>query len=122
LDRRLGAAAADHPRQPGVAHQPRDALATDTDLVVEAQLGVHARRAVRAAAVAMDRLDQPQQLGVLARAARRRALLPGMKARARDLEHVAQQRDRVTGLLRRDEPEDHRRLSLSLAKKAAAEV
>ena len=45
---------------------------------------------------------------------------PGVKARAADVEHAAHRLDRVLGLLRRDEPEDHHRVSLSLAKKAAA--
>ena len=45
----------------------------------------------------------------------------GAAARTRHAEHAAHHLDRVLGLLRRDEPEDHRRVSLScLAKKAAA--
>ena len=45
-DRRLAASALDLPGQAGAAHQPLDALATDTDAVLEAQLGVHARRPI----------------------------------------------------------------------------
>ena len=45
---------------------------------------------------------------------------PRVIARTRHAEHAAHGLDRVLGLLRRDEPEDHRRVSLSLAKKAAA--
>jgi hypothetical protein len=43
----------------------------------------------------------------------------GIKPGPANAEHAAQQRDRVLGLLRRDEPENHRPVSLSLAKKAA---
>src|SRR5215204_4792678 len=64
-----------------------------------------------------DALGQPR---VLERPRRSRPALPGVKARAADAQHAAHRLDRVLGLLRRDEPEDHRRLSLSLAKKAAA--
>jgi hypothetical protein len=45
-DRGLAAPAADLPGQAGAAHQPLDALATDTDAILQAQLGVHARRPV----------------------------------------------------------------------------
>src|SRR5581483_4984989 len=51
---------------------------------------------------------------------RRRSTLPGVEAGAGDAEHPAEQRDRVVGLLRRDEPEAAHRVSLSRAKKAAA--
>src|SRR3954468_24823059 len=43
-----------------------------------------------------------------------------MKSGPADTEHAAHELDRVLGLLRRDEPEDPHRVSLSLAKKAAA--
>ena len=43
-----------------------------------------------------------------------------MKPGPADAQHPAHDRDRVLGLLRRDEPEDPHRVSLSLAKKAAA--
>ena len=67
----------------------------------------------------ISRMRSSQAL-VLARARRRLAGLPRVIARAADAEHAAHRLDRVLGLLRRDEPEDHRRVSLSLAKKAAA--
>jgi hypothetical protein len=43
-----------------------------------------------------------------------------MKTRPGDAEQPAEERDRVVGLLHRDEPEAAHRVSLSLAKKAAA--
>ena len=104
----------------GLAHEPLDALAADPDAVGHAQLGVDARRSVDAPVRAVDLADALGQPRVLARAGRRRPALPGVKARAADAEHAAHRLDRVLGLLRRDEPEDHRRVSLSLAKKAAA--
>src|SRR3954469_24475180 len=60
----------------------------------------------------VDLPDPRQQPLVVELAGRRRAALPGVKARARHPEHAAHRLDRVLGLLRRDGPEDHRRVSL----------
>src|SRR3954451_7658700 len=99
---------------------PLDALAPDTDSVGQPQLCVDARRAIQVAVVVVDLADALKQPLVLALAPRRRAVLPRVKARAADAQHAAHRLDRVLGPLRRDEPEDHRRVSLSFAKKAAA--
>src|SRR3954470_13376358 len=73
------------------------------------------RRAVDLAVLFVDRADALKQPLVLDPPGRRPAALPGMKARPRDPEHAAHRLDRVLGLLRRDEPEDHRRVSLSFS-------
>ncbi len=68
----------------------------------------------------MDRADPLDQPGVGELAVRRRPALPGVEPGAGDAEHPTEQRDRVVGLLRRDEPEHAHRVSLSRAKRAAA--
>src|SRR5690349_19765747 len=64
-DRGLAAAAAHQPRQASLAHQACDALAAHADTAV-AQLGVHPRLPVAAAALAVNLLDQRAQLMVAA--------------------------------------------------------
>src|SRR5271168_4789079 len=102
--------------QPRRSHQARHTLARDP-LPALAQLRMHPRTAVAAVALGVDRGHlQPQAL-VLTPTLRRRPFAPGVVARARDLQHPAQQRHRVPGLLRRDQRESH---WFSLAKKAVA--
>ena len=88
-----------------------------------AQLGVDARRAVDAAVGAVDldgsarsarRRSRARALGTLAR--------PVVVARAADAEQPAGHGDRGAGLLRRDQPVDAHRVSVSAAKKAAARL
>jgi hypothetical protein len=55
-DRRAALAPPDHARHPGLAHQPRDPLATHAHAAV-AQLGVHARPTVGGPALIVDRAD-----------------------------------------------------------------
>ena len=46
------------------AHQPSDPLATDPDTTAESQLGLHARRTVRAARVGVNLLDLAQEIAI----------------------------------------------------------
>jgi hypothetical protein len=85
-----------------------------------AQRGMDAASAVGATALAVDDGDPVGEPGVGESAIRRRPPLPGMEAEAGDAKQPAHQRDRVVGLLRRDEPIQAHRVSLSFAKKAAA--
>jgi hypothetical protein len=62
-DRGLAVAAADQARQAALAHQPRDALAAHAHAAVT-QLGMDARPAVGALALAVDRADRFEQLAV----------------------------------------------------------
>jgi len=78
--------------EPGLTHQPRDALATHADAAV-AQLGVHARPAVGCLALPVDRADLAEQIVIAAPPRARRAALPGVKAGSADAEHAAQQGD-----------------------------
>src|SRR5829696_2964535 len=114
------ALAPDHAGDPGRSHQPLHALAPDPDAVGHPQLGVDPGRSVDLAVGAVDLADALGQPLLLECPGRPRPALPRVKARTRDAENAAHRLDRVLGLLRRDEPEDHRRVSLSLAKKAAA--
>src|SRR5215469_14151687 len=102
--------------QTGRPHQTRYALARGA-LAALAQLRMYSRTAIAAAALCMDRGYLERQGLILKRAWRRRPLAPGIVSRARDLQHPAHQRHRITGLLRCDKSESH---SLSLAKKAVA--
>jgi hypothetical protein len=77
-DRRLPAPALDLAAEPGAAHQPLDALAADADAVLEAQLGMHARRPVSLARVGVDLRDSAGQALVLDRPRRRFASRPGV--------------------------------------------
>src|SRR4051812_26097623 len=120
-DRRAAALLRPQAAEAGLAHQAFDALSADAFAVAENELGVDRRRSIDLAVGGVDLADALEQPLVLPRASRGRAALPRVKARAADAEHAAHRLDRVLGLPRRDEPEDHRRLSLSCrAKKAAA--
>ena len=77
------------------------------------KLGVDARRPIDLAVVFVDLADPLKQPRILKPAGRRLASLPGTKARAADAEHAAHRLDRMVGLLLRDQPEDHRGISLS---------
>src|SRR5207248_2213164 len=105
--------------QLGGPHQPLDSLAADPDPFL-AQIEVDAARAVAFAAARVDLADPDTQLCVGERPLGPRPSLPRVEAGAGDAEDPAEQRDRVVGLLRRDEPEAAHRVSLSRAKKAAA--
>ena len=86
----------------------------------QAQLGVHARRAVRAPALGVDPRDDRAEDFVAESPLALRTSAPGIKAGVGDAKHAAGGAHR--GLLALDEPE-HRyrlRLPLSWAKKAAA--
>ena len=86
----------------------------------QAQLGVHARRAVRAPALGVDPRDDRAEDFVAESPLALRTSAPGIEASVGDAKHAAGGAHR--GLLALDEPE-HRyrlRLPLSWAKKAAA--
>ena len=113
-DRCLAALASDQPRQAGLAHQALHALAPDPLAVAEhaARRGCAASHRRRGSSAWISRMRSISRSSST-RARRRPTALPGVKARAADAEHAAHRLDRVLGLLRRDEPEDHRRVSLS---------
>src|SRR5829696_1461657 len=90
-DRGLALAPPHHSRQPGLAHQPGDALAARTHAAV-AQLGVHARPAVGGLALAVNHADLLEQFVVAALARRCRPVLPGVVAGSADAEHAAHRR------------------------------
>src|SRR5215217_2220924 len=119
-DRGASAPAPDQAADARGSHQTLHALAPEPLAIGEHQLGVDARRPIDAPEPLMDLGDPDGQALILDRPRRRLARLPGMKSRPADIEHAAHDRDRVLGLLRGDEPEDPHRVSLSLAKKAAA--
>ena len=98
------------------AHQPLDPLLADAD-ALPAKGPVNARAAVPLAALRVRRRDLDGELRVRLRPLAARPLLPGVVAAAGDLEHLAQNGDRVVRLLRVDELEHH---PFSFAKKAAA--
>ena len=75
---------------------------------------------IDAAEALVDLGDPGGQALILKRPRGRLARLPGVKPGPAHAQDPAHDRDRVLGLLRRDEPEDPHRVSLSLAKKAAA--
>src|SRR5206468_10381206 len=78
---------------------------------------VNPRAAVALPVLGMDRRDREAQPGVRLRPRRRRARVPCVEPRARDLQRAAQQPDREGGLLRDDKREPH---GCSFAKKAVA--
>src|SRR5262249_28739509 len=98
-------------------HQPNDALAADGLVVLLEQIPVNPRTAVPALARGERRPDEHFQVAILFRTRRLRSLPPGVEAAARHAQTATQQIERMMRLLRRDEPEFHRR---SFAKKAAA--
>jgi len=103
--------------QPLLAHEAGDALATHL-AAPGAQLGMHARAAVGAAAVLVHGHHLLGQLPVGLLPLGLRTLLPGGVARAQDAQLDAQELDGEVGLLRVDELELH--VEPSFAKKAAA--
>lgn len=88
----------------------------------EPQLGVDARRAVDTLVGRVDLLDLLDQPRVRKRPIRRDPGRPAMAPRAADAEQLALAGDREAGPLRRDDPVDAYRVSLSRAKKAAARL
>src|SRR5215218_2189288 len=119
--RRAAAPATDEAADAGLAHQALHGLAGNALAIGERQLGVNARTAVDLAVDPVDLTDALDQPLVLERPRAGRALGPSVIARTRHAEYPAQSADRVAGLLRIDEPEDHRRvLSSCAARKAAA--
>jgi hypothetical protein len=124
-DRRPRSLPRHRPGDPLSSHQPFDALAPDVDPSLT-KSGMDAAGAVGASALAVDPRDPLEQPRVSKRPIRRRPPLPGVEARAGDAEQPAHQRDRVVGLLRRDEPKQAHRVSLSFADRqltpAAADV
>ena len=115
------ATSAIRPRDAGLAHQPLDALAADPLAVVEDQLGVDPRRAVDAAALAVDLADPLGQPRVLERraataaAASRRESRSG-RPRARGTS-IAIECSAFSAAMN---PNTAHRVPPSLAKKAAA--
>ncbi len=110
----------DQAGEAGLAHQPLDAFAADPLAVVEDEIRPDPRRAIDAAALAVQLTDPFGQPRVLERTRPGRPLRPGVIAGAADLEHTAHDHDRVRGLLRSDEPVRAHRVPPSRAKKAAA--
>src|SRR5262249_43924557 len=109
------------PGEAGAAHQPLHPLLADADPLL-AQIEEDPARAVAAAAPLMHPADPLEQPSVGEIAFARRSPLPGVEARPGNAEHATQGRDRVVGLLRRDEPKAAHRVSLSRAKKTAVAV
>ena len=97
-------------------HQSHDALAADV-LVLLDQILVDARAAVAMLALLERGPHQHCQPAIVAGMRRFRTALPGVEAAARDAQTATEDRDRMLGLLRGDEPEPYR---LCFAKKAAA--
>ena len=112
------------PGDPGGHHQPLHPLAPDADAVLDPQLGVDPRAAVHATVLSMNRLDLLDQERVRERPIRRRTGGPLVVARTADLQQLAchADRNRMLGLLRLDDPVGSHRVSVSLAKKAAARL
>src|SRR5439155_11877172 len=105
--------------EPLYPHKPLDPLTADVDALLT-KSGVDTAGAIGAAALAVDLRDPLNQPGISESTIGRRSPLPSVEARARNAEQPAHQRDRVVGLLRRDEPKQVHRVSLSFTKKAAA--
>src|SRR4029079_12486254 len=96
-DRRSAPASADQAGDPGLAHEPLDALATDVDAAPETQLGVHAPRTVDLAVLSPDLAELLGQPRIRERPIQRRAGLPRIEARSVDVDDLADQGDRETG-------------------------
>src|SRR3954451_8946684 len=101
---------------PLLTHQPSDALLADPLAVVD-EIFPDARPTVRSTAGLVRRPHAHAQMAIAAGVGRFRAALPRVEAAARDLQTATQDRYRVGGLLRGDEPESYR---LCFAKKAVA--
>src|SRR5580700_7817816 len=107
--------------EPGSAHQPRHALAPDTNTVIVGQLGMDVRRAVRATRTTVNHCNLAGQHQIDALALAHRPIQPGVEAAPRNLEQSAHGPDRVDGLVHFDEPEERFEVaSLSVANQAAA--
>ena len=91
--------------QAGQTHQASDAATADADTAV-AQLASHAGAAVEASGVFVGLADVLNQLSVMDAAGAGGSALPGIKARTRDLELRAHQRDREGLAVCFDEAED----------------
>jgi hypothetical protein len=102
----------------GLAREPLDALAPEALTVIEHEVRPHPRRAVDVAAQPEQLTDASGQPLVLTHPRAGLTASPGVVARPRDLQHTAHELDGVLGLLRSDEGEGHRRVSLSLANHA----
>src|SRR5882672_10775436 len=90
--------------QSGESEQSGYPLARAADTFI-AQLGMDARRPVRAATPLVNRLNPLGEREIAARACRRRPLSPGVIATARDAEHAAQQGDGIGPLPPTNKPE-----------------
>src|SRR5205814_588942 len=97
-------------------HQAHDAFATDR-VPLLAEVFPHARTPVGAAAGLVRRPDEHAQLPIAPGVSGFRATLPRIEPAARDAQAPTEDRDRVAGLLRRDESKSYRSC---FAKKAVA--
>ena len=121
-DRRAALAALDQPGDAGLAHQSLHTLAAHAHALRQPQLSVDAPRPIDAAIGLVNGVDLLRQPRVAERPIRRRPTQPVIEPRAADTEQLATDGDRGAGLLRRDEPVDAHRVSVSFAKKAAARL
>src|SRR5205823_404508 len=96
--------------------------ARDLDALTETQLGPDTARAIDASGALVDVLHLLGEPRVAEGPIAGRSALPPMKARAAHLQHVAHHRDWKAGPLRRDDPVDAHRVSVSAAKKTAARL
>jgi hypothetical protein len=102
----VAAAAADHARQAGLAHQALDALALDADVVIETQLGVHPRRPIGPAALFAARPRARRRAGGIRQVQMTDALdafvalYTALHVRAGDYEELGGEKD-STGLVMR---------------------
>jgi hypothetical protein len=87
-----------------VAQQPGDPLAADVDIQAEAQLGMHARRAVGPTAVSVDLAELFAESGIDHGPLGRWPRGPGVVARARHTQHTGEPGDLVVCFLRVDQP------------------
>src|SRR5204862_3742543 len=103
-----GTAETSRPERPDpmLLHQPCDPMPSYR-FALGRELLVHARATVFATTALVDRADLHHQLRIRPCSRRRLPLLEGVIATARDLEHPAQHRYRIAGLLRPDEDEPH---------------
>jgi hypothetical protein len=103
------------------AHQPRDPLAADLDVVRVGQLSVDVRGAVDASRPTMDLVDLRGKRDVLSSTLRQRTIVPRIEAALRHPEHSAHRGHVVMGLVRLHESEERFGVAtFSLANQAAA--
>ena len=106
--------------EPGLAHQPRHALAAAPH-AQRAELGMHPRRPVGPSAAREDRLNLLLQRRVSLRARGQRPILPGIETAGGDTQHTTEIADGMRGLLLLYELEGRPGFEwVSCAKKAAA--